>query len=686
MRITDIYATNILSFQQFQMDNLNAPLTVLVGPNSAGKTNVFRLIGLMRDMFNTKIGTAKIPPWKTMLREYTKPYESPAVIRLGLEFSSAEERMLLRYFWIASVMRPDDAAFGTTVSSNYDLWDRIIDQLFRVFSEEDLTTPMLRGQLELQYDRYSDKHSVFYTFTVDTEKVYWILDPLMGITTQLPQLNVIDWSMPSLMMAWSKTWTPEFSKQMKIATSDERSHEIPPMEWNWTAIIGWLQSQKHPTAIRTQAQPEARNRIPVVLQPFWDKLRLPGRGDVWPIFDLWQRLFSDHVIISENPRERPLGRYKSTVWTRELFSSSRLDAYLFRLKTGALDERRRFHDVQQLVKRLSNDMVVDVEAKIDLVGSDTSTPHVELDMRLQRCGEPYDYPLSTSGAGMEELVYLSALLNQPSMGVVLLDEPGANLHSYVLRRLEEYLAEYIQRDHGPQVILITHTPYLVPTERIETIRRLYRGARGTEASASPSPDISENRHLVTKHQDFWSRSPNVANLLFYNAVLLADGATEVAALTEWYQKKMEEPLERQNLAIFSVDGKASLPFYWRELNVLHVPWVCLVDGDSLKPKSKDGTNVWMALVSADIIARQTALKNKQLPVEQQIEALKHYKIFVRGTSTKDNFETLLETHKIHVPPGHSGKVRRGLWFGQNVDCPGEFEKVFVALQNSYRVD
>lgn len=663
------------------MNTIDAPLTVLVGPNSAGKTNVFRLIVLLRDVFGEKREGTEQLSWKTLLKQYTKTYESPACIRLGLRFSSDEERMLLRYFWVSALMRPDDSVFGP-ISSHADAWDRVIDKMFQDFSGDNLIAPMLQGHLELEYNRHSDRHRLFFTFSVGDQTVYWMLDPSDGgLTTRLPHPDLSSWSIPSLVSVWSRTWTSEFRKRMQEVFADNGPKEIPDMEWDWTAIIRWLHEQSSSTFAVIQAQPIARNRIPSVLQPFWNKLRLADHGQVWSVRDLWIRLFTEQVVVSQNPRGLPEGLYSPETWTPTQFSAERLDAYLFRLKVGSVDDRRRFHTVQKLVERLSDDVTIDVEATVDL-GSDARLPHVDLDMRLQNRGESHDYPLSTGGAGIGELVYLSALLNRPAMGVVLLDEPGANLHAYALRRLEEFLAEYIASDQGPQVILITHTPYLVPSGRIEMIRRLYRGTAGTSVSVAMVPEMTENSKHVNKHQDFWSRSPNIANLLFYNAVLLVDGPTEVAALTVWYQKEKGELLERQNLAIFSVDGKTSLPFYWRELDALHVPWVCLVDGDSLKPKSEDGSNVWMALCKASIVDRDTALEKKSLPFDQQVAALRNYKIYVRGTSDTDTFETLKEIQDIPVPATHSGKVRRGYWIAGKIECPREFNPVFGALQQA----
>ena len=662
------------------MNSLDAPLTVLVGPNSAGKTNVFRLIALLCDVFNAKREGTERPSWKTLLREYTKSYEHTARIGLGLRFSSDEERTLLRYFWVAALMKPEDTVYGP-ISSHFDAWDRIVDKLFQDFSGDDLIAPLLQGQLELQYDRHSDRHSLFFIFSVGTETVYWMLDPWTGLTTRLPHPDLSSWSSPSLVSAWSRTWTSEFQEGMKTVFAEEGPIKIPAMEWDWSAIIRWLSGQPYPTLVSTQAQPETRNHVPSVLQPFWNKLRLPDYGHVWPVRDLWRRLFAEHVVVSENPRGLPEGLYGPETWTPAPISGERLDAHLFRLKVGSVDDRRRFRAIQDLVERLSDHITIDVEATIDL-GSDVTPPHVALDMRLQHREDPYDYPLSTGGAGIGELVYLSALLNEPALGVVLLDEPGTNLHSYALRRLEEYLTECIANDRGPQVLMITHTPYLVPTERIEIVRRLYRGSGGTMASVAMTREEAGNAKQINKHQDFWSRSPNIANLLFFNAVLLVDGPTEVAALAVWYQKEMGELLERQNLAIFSVDGKPNFPFYWRELETLHVPWVCLVDGDSLKPKSQDGTNVWTALFSAGLIDRDTALQKQSLPFDQQVAALRTYKIYVRGTSETDTFETLPEIQGVEIPATHSGKVRRGHWLAKKTGCPPEFRLVFDALQKA----
>ena len=80
---------------------------------------------------------------------------------------------------------------------------------------------------------------------------------------------------------------------------------------------------------------------------------------------------------------------------------------------------------------MSGGVTIDVTANVGLSCSDSSTPQMVFDIRQKNEGEGHDYSLRTDGAGVSELVYLSSILTSPDMAVVLLDEPGANLHSYV---------------------------------------------------------------------------------------------------------------------------------------------------------------------------------------------------------------------------------------------------------------
>ncbi len=665
------------------MENISDPLTVLVGPNSAGKTNVFRLIELLRDAFHSAGNTSESTRWKDRLKEYTQAYDDPASVRLAVRFGTPEEKSLLRYFWLSCLMRPEDSAFGAK-SQYVDQWDRFLEQIVRDLGGDVIIAPLLAGHLELQYHQHSNRYSLFYEFSVGSTTVYWMLEPWVGLTTRLPDPNLSSWSSPSLVQAWSSTWPAELRQRIEAAFSDAPT-EIPTLAWDWRAMVSWLQGQVPPTLVNTQAQPESRNQVPLVLQPFWDNLHLPDDGRVWSVRFLWDLLFATRIVVSENLRALPQLRYDQNTWVQREFRSAHLAAYLFDWKTGSRQDRQRFREIQEVTERLSGGTMIDVTANVDLSCSESSSPQVVLDIRQQSRGESYDYSLSTGGAGVNELVYLSSILTSPDMAVVLLDEPGANLHSYALRRLQDYLTERMTIDRGPQVLLITHTPYLVPSEQIQTIRRIYRGSTGTLAS-EPSPqgqDSQTDGRLAKKHHDFWSRSPNIANLLFYHAVLLVDGPTEVAALSVWYEKHFREPLEARNLTVFSVDGKTSLSFYWRELNLLHVPWVSLVDGDSLRSKSEDGTNLWMAMAEAGLMERTDALTKKELPVNEQIAALRDYGVFFRGMTVNDTFETLAEIQPLlsRIPPSYAGKVRKGLWLAEQTNCPDEFIELFETLRN-----
>ena len=47
MRLTRLAIDNLLSFEHFELDQIDPSLTTIVGPNGAGKTNIVRVLDLV---------------------------------------------------------------------------------------------------------------------------------------------------------------------------------------------------------------------------------------------------------------------------------------------------------------------------------------------------------------------------------------------------------------------------------------------------------------------------------------------------------------------------------------------------------------------------------------------------------------------------------------------------------------
>lgn len=683
MRITGIHAENILSFQKFDMDGLDQPLTVLVGPNSAGKTNVFRLLKLMQDALSPDMAdTDGANGWRARLQEYTHGHDAEPWIRVDLRLTSTEEKDLMWHYWVSSLMHDDDKAFLPDTPQHDERWDYFVEQLYHLGPRDAVVTPLLSGSLHLTYQRFLDRVVMYYEFSIGPQRVYWLLQPYYGLATEVPDPGLGSWTSPSLVRAWTASWSQEFEEHVRGYFAGMWG-SMSTIEWDWDSLISWLRNQPRLTIVQVSANPASGNRVPRVLQTFWNRLGLRADRAAWSALDLWRRLFAVQVVASDNPRAIPRTTYTSGSWDPDNVGSEQLAAHLFGLKTGSLPQRERFQRVQAVVRQLSGGAEFDVVADVRLQCDKESSPQLNLEIRHKAPTDRYDYPLKSAGAGLSEIIYLSTVLCTPNANVVLLDEPGANLHTNALRRLQGFLEGQIQSEDGPQVFMVTHTPYLVPTDALQSLRRIYRGTSRTQVSgALEAPQDSRGNQLATKRRDFWSRSPNLASLLFFNAVLLVDGPTEVGALSHWYEQRHQESLEDRNVGIFSVDGKGSLEFYLREVLSLHVPWIALVDGDSLQSKAGSGTNIWWVLERIGVVTRDDAQYRQTRSFAEQKALLNENHVYVRGFTDTDTFETIPELHPFlsKVPPEHSGKVRKGYWLAKQIDCPSEFFPVFDALR------
>ena len=114
MKAKSLNVSNLLSFDDFQMD-LGDGLTVIVGPNAAGKTNVIRVLDLVSKLVDwsdeRSRSFAVVPtPAERVLTSYLQathdacPSGTPIQVRLGIEFTSDSERERIVSFVRAALL------------------------------------------------------------------------------------------------------------------------------------------------------------------------------------------------------------------------------------------------------------------------------------------------------------------------------------------------------------------------------------------------------------------------------------------------------------------------------------------------------------------------------------------------------------------------------------------------------
>lgn len=274
-------------------------------------------------------------------------------------------------------------------------------------------------------------------------------------------------------------------------------------------------------------------------------------------------------------RRFPLGELEQPT---DLRDGAGVAAELYRLKNGHPKERARFERIRATFRDLTG-RGLDVRAHP--APQDGGDPGLIIEPTV--AGVHGERLVELSGAGFQEALVLSVLLQQEPGQVVVLDEPAVNLEPTVQRRL-------VSRVRGPgQYILITHSADLVPVEEPDDLQRIVRVAPGQSGSQVRQPQL---RGLGTDElfrQLRLLEPAHVRGLLFARAVILCEGATEVGAMPRWWRKAASIGLpdpQTANIPVISVDGDSGFGAYIRHLDAFGVPWAVVADGPALRPGSK----------------------------------------------------------------------------------------------------
>src|SRR5688572_1971722 len=94
------------------------------------------------------------------------------------------------------------------------------------------------------------------------------------------------------------------------------------------------------------------------------------------------------------------------------------------------------------------------------------------DIRIRNTNHKATLPLSERSAGFvwffSFLAQFKQLKKTENEAILLLDEPGLTLHGKAQGDLLRYIIERLLPDH--QVIFTTHSPFLVPMDRLADVR------------------------------------------------------------------------------------------------------------------------------------------------------------------------------------------------------------------------
>lgn len=196
-----------------------------------------------------------------------------------------------------------------------------------------------------------------------------------------------------------------------------------------------------------------------------------------------------------------------------------------------------------------------------------------------------DKKLIIGGEGRINQIYLSLWASQNQhteisneVSLICVEEPEAYLHPHQQREVAAYLGRTLQG----QVILSSHSPYIVSEFSPNSIIRLYK--QNTHDTSVASNGCSEI--IAEGIDDFGYRMSVIpAEAFFSDCVILVEGPSEMV-FYKTLAKQIGIELDRLNISVLSVDG-VSFPTYMKILNAMHIYWISRTDNDIMKVPRKD---------------------------------------------------------------------------------------------------
>lgn len=617
MRLTRLRVENLFSFERLDLD-LSADTTVLLGPNGSGKTNVLRAVDVAATALRWAAEERSIP-WspppaagpagrslEAFLGMSHQGRRGSRRVELGIQLDQEEEISLLVRFLRAALTWSLRAELqGPSADGPIEAWARAEITPERVRC-------LARGALVAEHSGVPGRSwQVGYDFLLgpNGSACRWVLagPPLQDCIVRLDE----DDPPPAQTVPRARGLLHALFGLAPGAPPPPLPDPLPAFDVE--KMIG--PDPVGPITLGRSSGTAVDWSNPAILEFLTDFGAPPPPTDMlstdqaWSLADVLHRLWQERVF-TVGEALRGVGRWGEPVAAvgsydlAQLAAAPRtsdtalLPARLFRLANGSAEERARLEAIRARFTDLTRGRSLAVRGTPlpsrpvpDPSDGRATVPAqggggIFLDVlvtegRTTAPGEVWEVPIQLYGAGTWEALVLSEALPGPPGRVVLLDEPAANLHP----SWQQVLREELTRDRaalggrGPQVVLITHAPALVPLDAGNTtaLVRLSRSGLTSEARQVLPDDLAGvASKLAAKGNE---------RLLFVDRAVLVEGEDDRDVLRRLAQG-LALRLETPECAVFECGGRQNLPDYIRLCRTLGSAHFVLMDGDSAKAASR----------------------------------------------------------------------------------------------------
>ncbi|MFF9164096.1 TOPRIM nucleotidyl transferase/hydrolase domain-containing protein [Streptomyces longwoodensis] len=537
VKIGRITAQGFLSFAELSMD-LGQGLTVVTGPNAAGKSNLCQILTAV----SAFLGRHRDSEQRELLSLYEQAGHHGAsafTFTVSFELDQPWEQDLVTDFVKASYISlaaQKHAGMGPSTEE--------LEQAAEGSITADSVAALFHGTLRLDFD--SHRHtgwSCAWQFNYGEETFHIQLEG-----------------------PWQQQLRPGTAQGWKTVAMEQMTEKPAPELVDFPSFLDGLEQ---PVAFSVPPLNDGSSPRPVSMTALGQALRLKERHSV-PFVAVLGKIWDVGVSVTVN-RRLPARRHFSIeelAGPLDLSDGSRASAELYRLKNGTRDQRESFRRAQTMFHTITG-------ARLEVQAS-PDTDGMVIDVMID-AGHG-ERRAEFSGAGLQEAVLMAALTAGGPGRIIVLDEPAVHLHPTMQRRI----ATTALRD--VQALLITHSADLVPVATAADLERIVRLAPGRDGATTV------RRALATTASNLagWIQNLAAADtraLLFARAVILCEGASETGALGHWWNTTTRRGPEAANVPLLDVGGQNNFGGYISYLTAFGIPWAVIADGPALRGTS-----------------------------------------------------------------------------------------------------
>lgn len=634
MELVSLTMKNFLSIGEKSETISFDKLTTIVGPNESGKTNIFRALAFVNDCLNTN--TSNPDPYYHN-GDLTKDLE----VKLSMKLNDNEISGLANYIFcsILSDTQPlnrfemTQSAISLIETFLHHHSKTIAEDLFRYITiviRRTEARSIYQGDIIVKLGKDEDLYLKQYsriTKDITTQQGGKNISEVIVSVIQKKNPDAVndflkDTSKPFPEFSFSKEEIIDFFKKIdpddKMVTYDFRSFNFG--EGN----------------IREKNYPEA-----ILLLEFLRNMGAEERGvSLLPIIS---KIVSSSIVRVTDLRTKPQAflSFKNTFPYKSIsmndLSGESLPEILFKLKNSPYPHiRKAYNKIQTSFRKMCNNLDFEIGIRpVELtVGTNTKKTSIgpeyvktndgttiENELVIHFIRDNVSIPLEFSAAGIFEiLLLLTALIGQKGK-VILLDEPAVNLHPLLQRKVIELIESEIAQDNDNQIIIITHSPYMINPRNIENIWRISRTNNEVMfinvGEALDELSESEKQKILLNLQ-----STDIRSVLFSKGVILVEGPSDKLVIEQvdrfLSSKDKGACINDNDWYVLDIVGKHSLWAYLKMVTKLRLSFVSVMDYDALMYCDK---NEAIKDQNIPVSAIPRALYNVKLLSDKQIDDL-----------------------------------------------------------------